>query len=826
MTITEKVNLTTGTGWGSGPCVGNTGSVPRLGIPSLCLQDGPIGVRFTDFITAFPSGLAAGTTFNKALIFLRGKAIGKEHKAKGVHIALGPSVGPLGIKAQGGRNFESFGSDPYLQGIGAKYTVKGIQEEGIVATIKHLIGNEQERFRQLHEWTGEYWDRLEESISSNIGDRAMHELYLWPFAEAVHSGVGSVMCSYNRVNNTYACENSYLINYLLKEELGFQGFVMSDWGATHSGVNSVLSGLDMNMPGETIGEWLSGKSYWGPLLTRSIYNETIPEERIDDMVTRILAPFIYLNAIPDSLDLPNFSSWTSHTYDQEFPYQNFGPIKQVNWHIEASSEFTEKTALQVAQEGIVLLKNDGKNLPISFEDGVRKIIVVGKAAILSSNGVNCKEQQCTDGTIFQGWGSASVNQKYGISPYEAIASKARKVNIDVDLYTNNYEFDHLKEIASVADIAIVFVTSSSGEGYVQIDNNFGDRKNYTLWGNGEALIEAVTDTCRKVVVIVTSTGPIDMEPWIENENIVGVLWSPPLGQFYGKAITDILFGDVSPSGHLPFTIAKYIEDYIPIIEDIPSDGEPQDNTFIDRDLLIDYRYFDEHKIKPRFEFGFGLTYTRFSLCNLKIKEIAFPTEDLPCPNHYLPVYRFDDSYDVSNPEEALFPYEDITPVPGFIYPYLFNDKIISVDEYCYPTGYTPEQLKEPVHAGGGLGGNPALWDTLYNVKADVTNEGTEKGSFVAQLYIEFPSDPNCDTYIFTPPKQLRGFEKIQIESGSSGTVSFDILRRDISVWHVEKQSWIIQNGIYKLYVGSSSRKLDLCGEIEIVLDTEIEQNEN
>lgn len=748
-------------------------------------------------------------------MYLRGKALGQEHKTKGVHIVLGPTIGPIGLKAQGGRNFESFGADPYLQGIGARYTIKGMQEEGVVAAVRHLVGNEQEHFRQLHEWTGEYWDRLEAAISSNIGDRAMHELYLWPFADAVHAGVGSVMCSYNQLNNTHACENSYLLNYLLKEELGFQGFVMSDWGATHSGVTSVLSGLDMNMPGEIPGEWLSGKSYWGPLLTRSIYNETVPEERIDDMVTRILVPFFALEGLPDASDVPNFSSWTAHTYDQEYPFQKFGPIRQVNWHIDASNEFTEETALQVAEEALVLLKNDGRVLPISKEDGVKRVLIAGSAAGPSSKGFNCKEQQCTDGTIFQGWGSASVNQRYGITPFEALSEKARKNGISVDYVGDCYEFEHLREVASYSDLAIVVVSANSGEGYVQVDDNFGDRKNLTLWHNGEAVINHVAENCHQTIVVVISAGPVDMEPWIENENVVGVFWTAPAGQYTGTAIAKAIFGELSPSGHLPFTIAKNINDYVPIVDEIPSDGRPQDKTFVERDLLLDYRYFDENKVKPRFEFGLGLSYTRFSLCNLRIKEVSFPTEELPCPSPYLPTYRFDDAYDVSDPEESLFPYEVVSPVPGFVYPYLFNDRISSVDEYCYPQDYTPEQDKEPVLAGGGLGGNPALWETLYTVQADITNEGAETGLFTAQLYVEYPSDDEYDDYLFTPPRQLRGFEKLLIEPGKSKTVSFNVLRRDISSWSPEKQSWVIQNGVYKIYVGSSSRKLDLCGEIDI-----------
>ncbi|KAM9916253.1 hypothetical protein OXX59_010128, partial [Metschnikowia pulcherrima] len=207
------------------------------------------------------------------------------------------TIGPIGLKAQGGRNWESFGADPYLQGVAGAHQITGIQMEGVVAVARHFIGNEQEHFRQVGEWDSNGWEKLQTSISANIGDRTMHEVYLWPFADAVHAGVGGILCSYNQVNNTHACENSYLLNYLLKEELGFQGFVVSDWGAQHTGVESALAGLDMSMPGEIFDEWLSGRSFWGPSLTRAIYNETIPQERLNDMVTRILVPFFSTKAL-------------------------------------------------------------------------------------------------------------------------------------------------------------------------------------------------------------------------------------------------------------------------------------------------------------------------------------------------------------------------------------------------------------------------------------------------------------------------------------------------------------------------------------------------
>jgi beta-glucosidase len=240
-------------------------------------------------------------------MYARGKAHAAEAKAKGIHVLLGPCVGPLGRMPAGGRNWEGFGADPYLQGIAGAETVKGIQSEGVMATIKHFVANEQEHFRQPGEWG------LPHALSSNINDRTMHELYAWPFGDAVRAGVASVMCSYNMVINSYACSNSKLLNGILKDEMGFQGFIMSDWLAQRSGVASALAGLDMTMPGDGL-FWQNGKSLWGSELTRSILNGSVPVDRLNDMVTRIVAAWYQLGQDdPEKFDNsgPNFSSWTN-----------------------------------------------------------------------------------------------------------------------------------------------------------------------------------------------------------------------------------------------------------------------------------------------------------------------------------------------------------------------------------------------------------------------------------------------------------------------------------------------------------------------------------
>jgi hypothetical protein len=189
MSLLEKVNVTTGTGWMMGMCVGNTGPAVKTGFPGLCLQDGPLGIRFADHITATPAGITVGATWNKDLMYKRGRLLGLEYRSKGVNVMLGPAVGSLGKMPAGGRNFEGFGTDPVLQGLAAAATIRGVQEEGVIATIKHFVANEQEHYRQSFEWG------LPNAISSNVDDRTLHEVYAWPFGDSVRAGVGSVMCS-------------------------------------------------------------------------------------------------------------------------------------------------------------------------------------------------------------------------------------------------------------------------------------------------------------------------------------------------------------------------------------------------------------------------------------------------------------------------------------------------------------------------------------------------------------------------------------------------------------------------------------------------------
>jgi beta-glucosidase len=235
-----------------------------------------------------------------------------------------------------------------------RQTVLGLQDAGIIATAKHYILNEQEHFRSPT------YPNLP-SITSNLDDRTMHEIYLWPFAEAVRAGVGAIMCSYNQVNNTYSCQNSKLINGLLKDELDFQGFVMSDWGAQLTGVQSALAGLDMTMPGgET--QIPTSPSYWGSSLTTAVLNGSVPLSRINDMVTRILAAW-YLVGQDQSYPEPNFSAWTLQTNSYLYYFGSKG-YQEVNAHVDVRSNHGD-ISRGIAANSIVLLKNINNTLPLN-----------------------------------------------------------------------------------------------------------------------------------------------------------------------------------------------------------------------------------------------------------------------------------------------------------------------------------------------------------------------------------------------------------------------------------------------------------------------------
>ncbi|EKG18323.1 Glycoside hydrolase family 3 [Macrophomina phaseolina MS6] len=555
----EKVGIVTGVGWQNGPCVGNTSPVPKIGYPSLCLQDGPLGIRFAQGVTAFPAGVHAASTWDKSLIHERGVAMGAEAKGLGIHVQLGPVAGPLGKIPQGGRNWEGFSPDPYLTGIAMHETITGMQSSGVQACAKHYIGNEQELNRN--------------TMSSNIDDRTMHELYLWPFADAVKANVANFMCSYNKLDGVWACENDHILNSLLKEELEFRGYVLSDWNAQHSTVLSANSGLDMTMPGD---DFAGGSIYWGPNLTAAIAAGQVPQSRLDDMVKRILAAW-YLLGQDEGYPPTLFSSWNGGTG---------GPDVQADH---------KNVARAIARDGTILLKNDNATLPLKAP---ASLAIIGQDAIVNPAGPNaCADRACNTGHLAMGWGSGTTEFPYLIAPLDAIRPRAEAAGTTLTLSTTDDQAS-AASAAAAAETAIVFITADSGEEYLTVEGNAGDRLNLDPWHDGNGLVRAAASAGKPVIVVAHSVGPIILEDILSHDNVVAVVWGGIAGQESGNGLADVLYGDVSPSGKLPYTIAKAAGDY-------GTQLEPGDDNF-EEGLYIDYRHFDKAGIEPRYEFGFGL----------------------------------------------------------------------------------------------------------------------------------------------------------------------------------------------------------------------------
>ncbi|ODN77488.1 hypothetical protein L202_04662 [Cryptococcus amylolentus CBS 6039] len=584
-TLEEKVSLSTGVGWEQGRCVGNIGAVESQGFRGLCLQDSPLGVARTDYISAFPAGINVAATFDKDLIYARGYAMGQEFKGKGVNVALGPMTN-LGRVVAAGRGWEGFGGDPYLSGWATEATIRGLQDAGVQACVKHYIGNEQDRNRT--------------TSSSNIDDRTLREIYSHPFLRAVQADVAAVMCSYNLVNGSWACENPKTLNGVLKTDFGFQGYVMSDWQAQHTGVLSAESGLDMSMPGDIVMGSLS--SFWGRNLTEAVNNGTVSEARIDDMAQRILAAYFLLGQ------------------DEDYPEVNYDSFRLTgsnNSHVDVRGDH-HKLIRHIGASSAILLKNENNALPLT---NPRSIALIGSDLAPPTNGPNGFTYRAgIDGHTAMGWGSGSVDFPYLVDPLSAISQRARDGGAIINSYLDDWNTTAASYWASGAEVAIVGVHSDSGEAFV-VDGNEGDRNNLTLWTNGDELVKAVASANNNTIVIVNTPGALIIEEWIDHPNVTAVLWAGLPGQESGNALVDVLWGDYNPSARLPYTIAKDRADYSADIVYTNSEYPVQPQIDYTEGLNIDYRHFLSEGIEPRFAFGYGLSYTSFELSNLIVDEV-------------------------------------------------------------------------------------------------------------------------------------------------------------------------------------------------------------
>ena len=614
LTLQEKLSLLYGTEnlGGRDKCVGQLDSFSngKVTFPGMCLQDGPAGVRQAEGTSvSWQSSLNTACTFNKELMYQIGKSQGEENKAKGINTFLSPSVNIMRTP-QSGRIWEAYGEDPFYNGVCATQIVKGIQDAGVIATIKHYVCNDQETYREYS--------------SSNVETQALFDIYVEPFYRPIkEANVAAMMCAYNAVNDTYSCENSFLLTDVLRGFLNFKGFVMSDWWALkNNSPKSFNAGCEVNMPGGSkSGDQYVGrdKSYWSDFETY-VKDGKIKESRVDEAATRILAAMYQLNQMEN--------------YPKTDLLKNTTTKERIALHRKA------------ATESQVLLRNDGI-LPISVN--VKSIGVIGNDAFERDCLNGDWDKQCTNktnevsnGHIPLGYGSGTTDFNYLVTPVEAIMEIAQKRNIDFsatgglkyqvekrkdeggeeyDVYVSAEEnIEEAVELAKQVEVAIVFVKADSGEFYLKVETSRGDRKDLDLWHNGNELIEKVADANENTIVVINAPAVVNV-PWLDK--VKAVVFSGFPGMESGNAIADILFGEKNPSGHLPYAWGK-LDDYgIDIIKIAPKNEEaPKEGGLAqynyNEGLYVGQRMFNKKGKKPIFPFGWGLSYSKFIYNNLKL----------------------------------------------------------------------------------------------------------------------------------------------------------------------------------------------------------------
>ncbi|MGA9350535.1 MAG: glycoside hydrolase family 3 C-terminal domain-containing protein [Anaerolineae bacterium] len=823
MTIEEKVSMLAGSAmWYTTP-------VERLGIPAIKVTDGPNGARgggsFAGGLTSacFPVGIALASTWNTELVERVGQALGEEARTKGAHILLAPTVN-IHRSPLNGRNFESYSEDPYLSARMAVAFVKGVQSQNVGTAIKHYVCNDSEFQRN--------------TISSEVGERALREIYLPPFKAAVQEAhAWSVMASYNKINGTFASENPYTLISILREEWGFEGLVMSDWFGTKSTAASVKGGLDLEMPGPPV--------WRGEKLLQAFQAGEVDEATIDESVRRLLGVIVKSGAFEDAEDRP-----------------------------ERAVDKPEHRALarQVAAEGIVLLKNDRNVLPLST-DKVKSLAIIGPNA---------------KGARIMGGGSSHVTPHYAVTPFDGIANRvgdAVKIGFEVGctnhkllplihpawltpaggqaghgltveffnnddlsgapvktmlaestelvwfgevdpevnaaafsarltgqltapqagrytfglssagqsrLYVDGQEVidrwtgerpgeltfemdlaagqtcdltvEYSKQsavpfaslrlgclppmaedaiaraaaLAAASDVALVFVGLSDeweSEGF--------DRPDMELVGDQAALIEKVAAANANTVVVLNTGSPITMS-WLDKVAAVVQAWYP--GQECGHAIADVLFGDVNPSGRLPQTFPRQLEDNPAYINYPGENGR----VHYGEGIFVGYRYYDKKKIEPLFPFGYGLSYTTFAYRN---PSAALRRSSGQGSGHRLRLSAADTSTGLS--------------------------------------ASTSTGLSARVDADEGL-----------QVSVDVQNTGTRAGQEVVQLYVR-----DLESSLMRPEKELKAFAKVSLEPGQTRTVTLALNRESLAYYDDMERQWVAEAGEFEVLVGSSSRDI-------------------
>jgi beta-glucosidase len=541
--------------------------VPALGVAALRESDAGLGVAFVmglrkDGATALPSGLAMAASFSPDMAAQAGAMIGREARAKGFDVLLAGGV-DLARDPRNGRNFEYAGEDPLLAGRMVGAAIKGIQDQHIVSTIKHFALNDLESGRSFHD--------------AVIGEPAARESDLLAFEIALEQGrPGAVMCAYNRVNGAYACENSWLLNDVLKHDWHYPGWVMSDWGAVH-GVDALMAGLDQES-----GEQFDAQVWFGAPLAALAAGNAAVRARVFDAAGRIVSTL-----------------------------RRIGVSDHPAEHIDFAADAAVSQAS--AEAGMVLLRNEGGVLPLS-KDRVRRIAVIGGHAdfgVLSGGGSSqvvgpqgaALAEKLGGGAPFDAaFRTAFFN---GSSPLSAIRAMVPRARVT---FTASRYASEAAEAARGADVAIVFATQWEGEGE--------DLPDLSLPDGQDAVIASVAAANPRTIVVLETGNPVLM-PW--RDRVAGVLEAWYSGARGGEAIARVLFGDVTPGGRLPITFpASLAQTPRPRRPGLGAAADAAFKVVYSEGSDVGYRWMAARHLAPLYPFGFGLSFTKFRLSGLRV----------------------------------------------------------------------------------------------------------------------------------------------------------------------------------------------------------------
>jgi len=469
---------------------------------------------------------------------------------------------------------------------------------------------------------------------------------------------------------------------------------------------------------------------WGGLLTEAVLRGDIPQWRLDDMVVRIMAAYFKVHtgsfiARPEI----NFSSWEKKAEGYMHPSSN-SSWGVVNEFVDVQGNHAALIR-EIGAKSIVLLKNENAALPLKKP---ASIAVIGRDAQDDPLGPNaCIERACINATVAMGWGSGTAEFPYLISPSTALKARAAADGTTFTSIFGNWDLVQAQTAARGASVAIVFATAHAGEDFVFVDGNKGDRNNLTLWDNGDSLIRAVAAVNNNTIVVLHTAGPVVLEYAKAHPNVTAILWAGYPGQESGNGLADVLYGDINPQGRSPFTWGKSVEDYgAQLLFNAPNPRNPTQS--FDEGVFIDYRHFQKAGIAPTWEFGFGLSYTKFDYAKLKV--VAHTGNDTSTSTDVISEGRTEPAPTFGTLDRTVsanIPPAGFKKIWPYIYPWLSGPNVTIVQSSAGVTPATNASMQPILPASGAPGGNPRLYDVMYTVSAEIKNTGTVLGTEIPQL---------------------------------------------------------------------------------------------